>query len=202
MPRTDRTIPAAMKLPPRLPEAMVAASEMFAVPARWSLLLAVILAPWAFGSVHHWAQKWISVLLLIGLGFWWFETAMNSRRKQVFPYISLLVLSGLIIGFIQLLPLPESFADAVLGRQKEIYQNFSGESNPSFRFSLDPEGTWGQLRMLTIAIAGLLLGCRYFRSSRDLITLLVVCSANGVLLSFVGIIQKLTYNGKILYSLA
>ena len=72
-------------------------SETFAAPARWSLLLAVILAPWAFGSVHHWAQKWISVLLLIGLGFWWFETAMNSRRKQVFPYISMLVLGGMII---------------------------------------------------------------------------------------------------------
>lgn len=174
-------------------------SETFAAPARWSLLLAVVLAPWAFGSVHHWAQKWISVLLLISLGFWWFETAMNSRRKQVFPYISLLVLSGMIIGFIQLVPLPESLADAMLGRQKEIYKYFSGESNPSFRFSLDREGTWGQLRMLTVALTGLFLGCRYFRSSRDLVTLLVVCTANGVLLAFVGIVQKLTYNGKILW---
>ncbi len=175
-------------------------AEPFAVAARGSLLLAVILSPWAFGSVHHWPQQWISIFLLFGLGLWWFETAMNSGRKQVFPYVSLLVISGLIIGLVQLLPLPDAIADAVLGRQKEIYQNFSGESNPSFRFSLDREGTWGQLRMLTMALCGMLLGCRYFRSSRDLITLLTVCTANGVLLAFIGIIQKLTYSGKILWT--
>ena len=139
-------------------------SEKFAAPARWSLLLAIILAPWAFGSVHNWAQKWISILLLISLGFWWFETAMNSRRKQVLPYLSLLVIGGLIIGFIQMLPLPGMIADFMLGRQKEIYANFSGESNPSLRFSLDRDGTWGQIRMLMVALTGLLLLWASFKS--------------------------------------
>ncbi len=174
-------------------------AQMFAMPARWSLLLALILSPWAFGSVNYWAQQWIAVSLLVGLGFWWFETAMSSRKSQVLPYIAVLVLGGILIGMLQLVVLPDSVADWVLGRQKQIYDDLFGATVSGASISLDREGTWGQIRMLVLALSGLLLGARYFRSSRDCVLLLGICAANGVLISFVGILQKLTFNSRILW---
>ncbi len=172
-------------------------SSMFALPGRWILLLALVLAPWAFGSVYFWAQQWICLALLVGLGFWWFETAMNGRRRQVFPYISLLVLGGLLIGLLQLLALPDSVAGSIVGRQLEIYPTYTGNPDSPVRISLDQEGTWHQIRLLVIALAGLLLGCRYFCEARDIVLLLAAVTINGCLLSFFGILQGLTYAGSI-----
>lgn len=175
-------------------------SELFAQPARWSVLLAMVLSPWAFGSVHYWAQQWMALALLVGIGFWWFETAMNHRNRQTLPYLGILVILGILLGFFQLLPLPGWISEWVLGRQPEIYQKFSGLDNPSVRGTLFVEGTWNQLKMLTLGLAGLMLGCRYFRTSQHLVLLLVVATANAGLLSFIGIVQKLTYQGQILWT--
>jgi tetratricopeptide (TPR) repeat protein len=51
-----------------------------------------------------------------------------------------------------------------------------------------------------MGLAGLLLGCRFFRTSRDANTVLSICTANGVLLSFFGMIQRLTWHGKIFWT--
>ena len=151
----------------------------------------------ALGSVHYWAQQWICLSLLVGLGFWWFETAMHGRRMQVVPYVSLLVIGGLVIGLLQLAVLPDAVVDSIVGRQKTIYQTYSGNPGSAVSISLDREGTWYQIQLLTVALSGLLLGCRYFRGSRDIVLFLSVFTINGCLLSFFGILQKLTFNGRL-----
>ena len=96
-------------------------ADALALPGRWTLLLALVLAPWAFATVHHWSQQWMAILLLISVGFWWFDTAMNHRKTQTLPYVVLFVLIGILLGLLQLVPLPQFLADMVLGRQSEIY---------------------------------------------------------------------------------
>ncbi len=76
-------------------------AETFSKPGRWSVLLVVIMAPWMFGSVHYQAQFLISICLLVGLGFWWFETAMNNHREQMVPYVASLVIAGILLGLFQ-----------------------------------------------------------------------------------------------------
>ncbi|MFT7629618.1 MAG: hypothetical protein ACI87E_000618, partial [Mariniblastus sp.] len=173
--------------------------EWFAWPGRIALLLAVVFAPWAVGSVENWAQRWIMAGLLLGLAFWWFETSMNKKKSQVFPFISLLVVAGIGIGFFQTFGLPSWAADSLVGRQQEIYSNFSGDTAGQVSISLDREGTWSQIRLLVMALAGLLLGCRYFRSKRDIVLLMTVVTVNGSLMAFLGIVNKLTYNGKVMW---
>lgn len=165
-------------------------------PGRICLLVAVVLAPWFWGSVFIEPQKWIAVSLLLGLAFWWFDTAMNTRRFQVFPLLFFPVFFGILLAVIQLLPLPESLS-WLLGRQTEIYSQLTGSSEIAAGISVDRFGTRHHLHLLTIALAALLLGCRYFRSKRDLLILLTVFTANGVAIAFFGIIQRLTYNGKL-----
>ena len=57
---------------------------------------------------------------------------------------------------------------------------------------MDVESTLGQVRLMVICLSALLLGCRYFRSPRDMVILLTTCTVNGSLIAFFGLIQKLT----------
>ena len=174
-------------------------SDRFSWPGRIALLLVVVLSPWAFASVENWAQRWISIGLLFAMAFWWFETALKNRNKQVVPYISVLVFIGILIGLVQLVSLPDWAASIFSGRQQEIYSNFTDDPSAKVSISLDREGTWGQIRLLVIAMAGLLLGCRYFRTKRDIVLLLSVITFNGTVIAFFGIISKLTDNGKMFW---
>ncbi len=174
-------------------------SELFEWPGRLALILAVVLSPWFFASVENWAQCTITLALMVGMAFWWFETALNRRNSQVFPYISILVFLGIGVGLFQIWALPSSLADLVLGRQVEIYQEYSGDIDPGVSVSLDREATWGQVRLLVIALSALLMGARYFRAKRDVVLLLSAVSINGFAISFFGIIHKLTDNGKMFW---
>ncbi len=174
-------------------------SELFEWPGRLALILAVVLSPWFFASVENWAQCLITLALMVGMAFWWFETALNRKNSQVFPYVSVLVFIGVGVGLFQIWTLPGPLADLVLGRQAEIYQEFSGGIAPSVSVSLDREATWGQVRLLVIALSALLMGARYFRAKRDVVLLLSAVSINGFVISFFGIIHKLTDNGKMFW---
>lgn len=172
-------------------------SDRIAWPGRIALLAAVILSPWAFGAFEYWAQCGIAIAILISMAFWWFETAMSTRKSQVFPYLFFPITGGLLLGLLQVVGLPDWLASRVLGRQIEIYSKFSGLTDYWPTISVNHEGTWGQISLLLIAISALLLGCRYFRSKGNLILLLTAMTLNGVALSFFGIVQKLSFNGKL-----
>ena len=131
-------------------------SGYFAWPGRICLLLAVVISPWIFASVNFDAQRWIAISLLFGLGFWWFETSMNPQRKQVLPVLFFPLLLGILLGLFQLIPLPES-ATTLLGRQVEIQQQLAGvPTGENVSISVNREGTWHHLRLLTIALTALL----------------------------------------------
>ena len=100
-------------------------SEGFAWLARILILLAIVIAPWVFGSVKYSAQFWITTALLFSLALWWFETALNKRKAQVVPYFAIFLVAGVIIGLIQTIPLSGGMADFLLGRQVELYQEFT-----------------------------------------------------------------------------
>ena len=177
-------------VPNKVPEKESSLSDRFSFPGRIAVLLAVLFSPWALASVRYGPQCTIMILMLIGLGFWWFETAFHERESQVFPYVFFLVAAGLLIGVLQVIPLPGFMIEWLTGRQPEIYQSFSGDPKSTVTISLDREGTWHQIRLLLIGICGLLLGCRFFRTKRDTMLLLWAVTINGGLIAFVGIIQK------------
>ena len=167
-------------------------AEWFSWPGRVALLLAVLLAPWMFGSYGPSAQRFIMFCLLIGIAFWWFESAVRRNRTQVMPYIAIPVVLGLLIGFMQTINLPGWLADMLVGRQAELYEQFVPGKEKPVRISMDVEATFGQIRLLVICLCAMLLSCRYFRSTRDMMILLTACTINGCLIAFFGLVQKLT----------
>ena len=188
----NMTLQATVDQGEKKPDQGVVLAEWFSWPGRIAVLVAVLLAPWMFGSYGPWALRLITFFLLIGVAFWWFESAVRRNRSQVMPYIAVPLLLGLLLGFMQTLALPGWLADVLVGRQAELYQQFVPDNDSTVRISMDVESTAGQIRLIIICLAGLLLGCRYFRSPRDMVILLAACTINGTVIAFFGLIQKLT----------
>ncbi|MDA8563016.1 O-antigen ligase family protein [Mariniblastus sp.] len=174
------------------PTTGVLLAEWFSWPGRIAVLIAVLLSPWMFGSYGPSAQRLIMFCLLIGIAFWWFESAVRRNRTQVMPYIAVPLMLGLLIGFMQTLALPDWLADLLVGRQAELYKQFVPGDEVPVRISMDVESTLGQIRLMVICLSALLLGCRYFRSTRDMVILLAACTINGSLIAFFGLVHKLT----------
>ena len=100
-------------------------SERFGWLVRILILAALVVAPWMIGSVKYWSQFWLAAALMLSVAIWWFETALNKRKAQVVPYVSVFVFIGILIGLFQLVPLSGAFSDFFLGRQVELYEQFS-----------------------------------------------------------------------------
>jgi len=168
------------------------ANSWSARSVRGILYAMLIFFPWSYGGVNYWAQFWVSLGLLVCLTIWWYDVSRDSEKTQTFPYLSIPLIGGILIGLIQLVPLPTFLAQLLLGKQIDIYQQFTGTPPVTAMATLFPQGTWHQLQHLLMAMAGLLIGARYFRTSKDVVILMTVVAANGTLLAGLGIIQKLT----------
>lgn len=177
--------------------------EFVSWSGRVALLLAVVLSPWMLGGIRHWCQSLMAFALLFGLAFWWFETAVSRKKTQYFPYVFFPLALGILIGLLQLMPLPESVVETLGGRQSELYERYSVDArqlmaeNPDLsgvtrRLSIAPEQGWQQIWLLLIGVAGLLLGCRLFRTPRDILVLFAVLTINGVAISVFGWVQQFT----------
>lgn len=180
-------------------------SHRFGWAARIALLIGLLAAPWMIASVQYWAQHVVTISLLVSVGFWWFDTAVNQRESQALPYIGFFVAAGLFLALFQLVPLSGSLAETILGRQAELYRQLTvdpGAASQSViaRVTLDVDRTWHYVRLLTLVLTALFLGCRYFRDRTGLILFLGANTANGVALTFFGLVQKFTYNGKLFWT--
>ena len=188
----NMTLQATVEQSEAKPAGGILLAEWFSWPGRVAVLFAVLLAPWMFGSYGPWAQRLIMFCLLIGIGFWWFESAIRRNRSQVMPYVAIPLVLGVMIGIMQTVALPDWLANLLVGRQAELYRQFVPGEESAAKISMDVESTMGQIRLLVICLSAVLLGCRYFRSSRDMVVLLTACTVNGCLLAFFGLVQKLT----------
>ena len=163
------------------------------------LLLAIlVITPWEFGAVDPWAQRQIAIVIGICLAIWWFETALRRRRTQVLPYVFLPIAIGILLAMLQLWELP-SWLSPLLGRQSELYQQLGSDLKLSPTISMSHEGTRYFIGLVMLAISGLVLGCRYFRTRFEITLLLTAMTVNGALISFFGIIQSLTSDSGFIY---
>jgi len=160
-------------------------------PGRICILLAVVVAPWLYGSVYFSAQFLIAVCCLVGIAFLWFESGVSQRRSLVLPYLMVPLFLGIVFAMLQLASLGESFF-WLLGKQKALSPLLTGDPSISPSISMSRSDTWDQLGLLTVAFASLCLGCRYFRTNSQIKLFLMTITGLGVLISMFGLIQSLT----------
>lgn len=179
--------------------------EWLAWPGRIAILVAVVIAPWMIGSVGLQAQWILAVLMAVATGSWWLTLVLSSDRQPVLPWIALFMSGGVLLGLLQIAPLPDAVAESLLGKQLLIAREWSAAAllgkAVTPRISLDADATWRQTLLLLVCIAGLASTSGLFRRTSDLVTLWTTCCINGGALAFFGIIHKLTSNGKLFWQL-
>jgi len=186
--------------------------------ARLCTLAVVAAAPWLLGSVALSAQRIVYGVVLVALFCWIGGLAcappQKRRRPVVLPISIVPLILAIFLGAVQLVPVAQTlglklrqigrpvFAEAFTeddrqGSPAELEATFSERSTISHY----PASTRLDLAQLSIAAVTFLLGALLFPTHKSQLWLWGVLAVDGALLAFFGIVQKLTWNGRLFWTL-
>jgi O-antigen ligase len=160
---------------------------------------ALLLAPWAFGAVTPQAV-WALTVTLLGLSVWRLLEVLSSRDDSptFIPLASLVPLVLILVGIYQLLPAEESLVPrmthAVHADLAATYESLG--SGRTLSGTLTRTAT----AKVFFGLLTFLLGAQWFATPRARQWLLGALLVNGAALGFFGIIQSLTWNGMLFWT--
>ena len=191
---------------------------------RLSLLLLVVATPWLFGGV--WARvQWVLMLALaVLLAVDVIARFGDEDRPNLLPTAWLPLLAGILLGVFQLVPLSPGIANwlspASLNWRTEFLAPGSGTSNPvnsdqpaeradssdiaaksplaitSAPRTLYAVATREYLALLCLGTAVFVLASLYLADKQSILWFSTAVAICGAALSFFGLIQRLSWNGK------
>jgi O-antigen ligase len=172
----------------------------------WLCLVApTIVAAWRFGGVKAFDQSWILACLTAGALF---LLAASWQVKQHLPQVPRVIwplLAALLFGAIQLIPLPSAVHRMLSPQSLEWWSTLSAdemtEPAEAFPLSLYPGSTKLNFAALALGTGAFLLAAA-FRNNRQLaLWLLLAGAVNGAATALFGIVQMLSFNGKLYWTI-
>lgn len=180
-----------------------------------STLWAILIAPWWFGSVEARVQVALYSLILFGMLCGTIVLVINRGSVVRVPWALISLLLAVLLGGLQLLPLPDR-ARRVISPAGVETQSMTGGANgvvePWARdmgipaqaarrpLSLYPASSRHDLALLVMAVNAFLLGALFFSNPRTHLWLFGLIAANGTAITFFGLTQKLSWNGMLYWS--
>lgn len=214
-----RCLPMDQSPPTHLSAAVAGSRGLLAsITNLWSsrlvraLLLGMVVAtPWVYGSVQPAVVAIVlacaAAALMLGL-----LSLDGERPAGPVPLLTLPLVIGIGLAVGQMVTLPPAALQRVsphtleLRRQLGAAPAVSSPATPgddtapaAGGISLYPAATRLNLGLLVLAAAMFLLGARFFADDRSLMWLCVVVTVSGAALTFFGIVQQLTWNGKLFW---
>ncbi|HEX4128637.1 MAG TPA: O-antigen ligase family protein [Pirellulales bacterium] len=193
--------------------------------AQASTLALLIAAPWFLGGVQAWFQAVCHLVLWGCLACWTCTCLLQRRSNELLPWMVLPLLAALLIPAWQLLPVSaevrrvasptaEALRERLLpstpvhvelplkaleaGDDTSAVENHDDGRVP---LTIYPAGTRRRAALLVLAIEAFLLGARFFRRQRALVLLVGIAAVNGAALSFFALVQKLSWNGLLFWTI-
>jgi len=189
----------------------------FAWLARLSLLGTAVVVPWLLGGVHATVQWGMYLATLVAIVAWLVAQGNGTSRMQL-PLTALPLAGAVAFALFQLIPLsPDTLAmlspNALEMRRElappEPLTSLFTSDQPDVAgvaskapISLFPAQTRHTLAMLVLAGAAFLLASRLFRGGRSAMWLCGAMAANGAALAFFGLLQHVSWNGKLYWRIA
>ncbi len=185
--------------------------------ARLCLLTVLVAAPWMFGGVYTNIQFGLHVGVLAALAVWllsaiW-QVFTTGLKVKCLPLAVIPLLAALALGQYQLSAGSQvRSADSI---QKAIESTISESTDVAERQrlatrslihslqteqSIAPVATRFEMQRLLIALATFFLAVQLFATPRAQAWLWGVLALNGAALSFFGICQQLSWNGKLFWT--
>lgn len=177
--------------------------------ARFTLLTLLCIAPWCFGGVELDTQAWLDRGLLVSLAFWIValscSTLTGSGSAIRLPTLLIPLIGVLVLGAAQLAPRAVSGArsdSATVASSQDIAHLSVQQLIPDRHNaeSIYPAATRLEIARLGMAIIACYLGIVLFADPRSQIWLWAAFAVNGAALSFFGIAQQLSWNGKLFWT--
>ncbi|HXF04757.1 MAG TPA: O-antigen ligase family protein [Blastocatellia bacterium] len=158
------------------------------------LLGAIVVAPWLFGSVEFYARHLLTVWLLVLLLLWNVK-AMRERQwiLQLTPIHGVLV-AFVLVAVMQSLPL-----GPLLSRPSFPSIPDTRSLAEATSLSLDPATTRRTAVTLATLVGYFFLATHFLATRRRLLATVIVLILLGFSIALVGVIHKLTSNGKLLW---
>jgi len=186
--------------------------------AQLLLISLVVVTPWLFGGVGASVQVWLLVVLLGALGCWLIKQTGDRSAGTVLPVVVVVLICAIGLGVFQLVPL-EGKTHAFLSPKAAELRSALLAGEPSADasvakslgvaaahqrqpLSLYPASTRHDLALLVLGVAVFVAGAVLFRTSRARTWLCCLIALNGAAMACFGIIQKLTWNGFLYWSVA
>jgi O-antigen ligase len=184
---------------------------MLSLAARVSVMIVLCVAPWWYGGVELDIQVLLNTGVLAALAFTIGSFAVSTAAGRVplvrLPMLLVPLMGGLVLGAAQLAPpllstnRPRSLQferDAVLkSATQSIHALLPGQPVSN---SIYPAATRLELARLGFAVIACYLGAVLFQDSRSQIWLWSGLAMNGGALAFFGIVQQLSWNGKLFWT--
>lgn len=183
---------------------------------RFVFLGLVVATPWALGGVQASVQVLIYAGVLIALVGWLIALTTGRQVKMSFPLAAALLVVANGLALLQVTPLPgrvHQFLSPSGARLKNWLVSAPGEPKPRLAdlhdqsdpkrstLSIYPASTRRDLASLTLGTICFFLGTRFFQSRRSQLWLCGVAAVNGAALAFFGLVQQLSWNGRLYWTI-
>ncbi len=168
------------------------------------------MGPWWIASSSLTAQSVLFAIALVALSMLWLALATGKPGRQLFPLLSIPVIAGIGLLYLQTVPLPADVQPWLATRQARMYQDYasvapgelvsdqSGEPADSssagevpVRITMDIDGTWRNLNLLVLSLIAFMIAAYLFAPRNWLSAIPLVMTINGVAVSLYGIAQRL-----------
>lgn len=180
--------------------------------AQVAVLATATLAPWFFGAVQASVQVWLFAALGVATACWLLQQ-WADRKAIALPWALAPLIAAAVLGASQLIPWDADVLGRLSPRAAELRGALMSEDNPSDAalveklglpalgqrqpLSIYPASTRADLALLTLVISGFVLGAVLFAGRRSSRWLCTVVAINGGALALFGLVQQLTFNGKL-----
>ena len=158
--------------------------------------IALIAAPWPIGGNYPFARTWLLVFALLGLLLALFD-AGAKRSIASFPWVWLGLALGAGYIFFQCTSASESLNQMFGGPRP--YQDSSTTSTVDGAISVYPAATRAKLVDVLLGTGIFFASTVLLRERRTITVVLSAAAIVGAALSFFGVVQNLSWNGKIFW---
>ncbi len=193
---------------------------------RWGLVVLMVFTPLAFGTVEPWAitiMEWgiVTLILVFGLSRAWPDGGVRPPRIRPTGMEIPIGLFVLLCAS-QTVPLPRSWLKVIAPGSARLYQDVDFrkvveaqrptaapetvhdplldlEAQARRPVSADPLETWSRIRLLSILAGLFLLAAWWAEGPERILFLLKATTVVGFLVALEGLVQYLTWNGKIFW---
>jgi O-antigen ligase/tetratricopeptide (TPR) repeat protein len=175
----------------------------------WALeaLLIALLAfmPLAFGAVHAWSEQIVVVLAAAVAMVFGVRMVLSPQRRLAWSWAYLPVAVFLLVGAIQLVPLPASLISTVSPNTASLKTELLGDLPDSenllssMTLSFYPRATRHDLRLVLAAAAVFVVVVNYYRDQARIKRLLAAIAAIGGGIAVIALAQDVAGNGKIFW---